>query len=60
MQLGDIRNIPFDSNYFGYVYSWNTIFHMSKKDIKKSIGEMILVLKPGGFCFVNFLSVDSE
>jgi len=60
MQLGDMRLISFDSNYFGHVYSWNTIFHMNKIDIKKAINEMIRVLKPGGLCFVNFLSVDSE
>ena len=60
MQLGDMRSIEFESNHFGYVYSWNTIFHMNKVDIKKAIGEMIRVLKPRGLCFVNFLSVDSE
>ncbi|MFX1312284.1 MAG: class I SAM-dependent methyltransferase [Promethearchaeota archaeon] len=60
MQLGGIRAIPFESNYFGYVYSWNTIFHMKKNDIKKGIDEMIRVLKPGGLCFVNFLSKDSD
>ncbi|MFX1572673.1 MAG: class I SAM-dependent methyltransferase [Promethearchaeota archaeon] len=60
MQLGDMRKIPFESNYFDYIYSWNTIFHMNKKDIKKSIDEMIWVLKPRGFCFVNFLSKDSD
>lgn len=60
MQLGDMRTIPFESNYFGHVYSWNTIFHMNKKDIKKAVDEMIRVLKPEGLCFVNFLSVDSE
>lgn len=60
MQLGDIRSISFESNYFGYVYSWNTIFHMNKIAIKKAVDEMIRVLKPGGLCFVNFLSVDSE
>jgi len=60
MQMGDMRAIPFESNHFAYVYSWNTIFHMNKKDIKKSVDEMIRVLKPGGICFVNFLSTDSE
>ncbi len=60
MQLNDIRSLTFDSNHFGHVYSWNTIFHMNKKDIKKAISEMIRVLKPEGLCFVNFLSVDSE
>jgi ubiquinone/menaquinone biosynthesis C-methylase UbiE len=60
MQIGDMRSISFDSDFFGCVYSWNTIFHMSKKDCKKAIDEMIRVLKPKGLCFVNFLSVDSE
>jgi ubiquinone/menaquinone biosynthesis C-methylase UbiE len=60
MRIGDMRSLPFENNYFGYVYSWNTIFHMNKIDIKKGINEMIRVLKPGGLCFVNFLSVDSE
>jgi SAM-dependent methyltransferase len=60
MQKDDMRSMPFESNHFGYVYSWNTIFHLNKKDIKKAIKEMIRVLKPGGLCFVNFLSVDAE
>ncbi len=60
MQLDDMRAISFETNYFGHVYSWNTIFHMNKQDIKTSLKEMIRVLKPGGLCFVNFLSVDSE
>ena len=60
MQIGDMRSIEFESNYFGYVYSWHTIFHMNKIDIKKAIDEMIRVLKPGGLCFINFLSIDSE
>jgi len=60
MKIGDMRSIPFESDYFGYVYSWNTIFHMNKIDIKKAVAEMIRVLKPGGLCFINFLSIDSE
>jgi SAM-dependent methyltransferase len=60
MQLGDMRSIDFESNFFGFVYSWHTIFHMSKEDCQKAVNEMIRVLKPGGICFVNFLSVDAE
>ena len=60
MQLADMRDIPFESDHFAYVYSWNTIFHMNKKDIKKGVTEMLRVLKPGGLCFVNFLSKDSD
>jgi ubiquinone/menaquinone biosynthesis C-methylase UbiE len=55
---GDMRAIPFIDKSFGYVYSYNAIFFMTKPDIKKSIDEMKRVLKPGGLCFVNFLSVD--
>ncbi len=60
MQMGDMRSIKFESNHFAHVYSWNTIFHMTKIDIKKAVDEMIRVLKPGGLCFVNFLTVESE
>ncbi|MFX1568668.1 MAG: class I SAM-dependent methyltransferase [Promethearchaeota archaeon] len=60
MQFADMREIPFDSNYFAHIYSYNTIFHMVKPDIKKAVGEMIRVLKPGGLCFLNFLSVDAS
>jgi ubiquinone/menaquinone biosynthesis C-methylase UbiE len=60
MQLGDMRDLPFESNYFGCVYSWNTIFHMNKVDIKTALNEMIRVLKYGGLCFVNLFSIDSE
>ncbi len=59
MQMGDMRSIPFNLDYFGHVYSWNTIFHMNKKDIKKAVNEMIRVVKPGGLCFLNFISIDS-
>jgi len=60
MQLEDMRSLSFNFNYFSHVYSWNTIFHMNKIDIKKALNEMIRVLKLEGLCFVNFLSVDSE
>jgi ubiquinone/menaquinone biosynthesis C-methylase UbiE len=56
--LGDIRNLPYDSEMFGFVYSYNTIFHMKKVDVKKSIQEMFRVLKPGGLLYLNLLSID--
>ncbi|WP_273320637.1 class I SAM-dependent methyltransferase [Vallitalea guaymasensis] len=55
---GDIREIPFDDNSISYIYSYNTIFHLNKKDIAKGIREIKRVLKPGGICFVNFLSIN--
>lgn len=58
IQLGDMRSLPFPDDHFSSVYSYNSIFHMRKVDIEKSILEMKRVLKPNGLMFVNFLSVD--
>lgn len=55
---GDMRTLPFEDASFDFIYSYNSIFHMKKVDIAKSISEMKRVLKPGGLMFVNFLSVD--
>jgi len=54
----DMRMIPFADKSFGYAFSYNAIFFMTKPDIKTAIGEMKRILKPGGLCFVNFKSTD--
>jgi len=55
---GDMRYLSFISESFSFVYSFNAIFFMTKKDIEVSIKEIERVLKPSGLCFVNFVSVD--
>jgi SAM-dependent methyltransferase len=55
---GDMREIPFEDESFGCVYSYGAIFHMKKAGICRAIDEIKRVLKPGGLCFVNFLSVN--
>jgi SAM-dependent methyltransferase len=55
---GDMRWIPFAGGAFSFAYSYNAIFFMTKTDIELSMHEIKRVLKPGGICFVNFLSVD--
>lgn len=57
---GDMRKIPFDSNFFDYVYSYNSIFHLSKRDSEIAINEMHRVLKKAGLCYLNFLSIDDK
>jgi len=42
---GDMRNIPFESEYFSFVFSYNSIFHLSKKDTGIAIKEIFRVLK---------------
>lgn len=58
IEFGDMTKLAFESEHFDFVYSYNSIFHMKKKEILIGIQEMKRVLKPSGLLFVNFLSVD--
>ena len=60
IKKGDMRSLPFGNDSFGVVYSYNSVFHMTKQDIGISVQEMIRVLKPGGFCYFNLLSVEDD
>jgi ubiquinone/menaquinone biosynthesis C-methylase UbiE len=55
---GDMRQIPFQEEQFSFVYSYNAIDFMTKPDIAIAMGEITRVLKSGGLCYVNYLSVD--
>jgi len=57
IQQGDMRHLPFSDQSVSFVYSYNSIFHMKKEDVKNTINEMKRVLKPNGLMFVNFLTV---
>lgn len=57
---GDMRELPFADESISFIYSYNSIFHMTKKDIAKSINEIKRVLKPEGISCLNFLSVSDE
>lgn len=54
---GDMRRLPFESESFSFVYSYNSVFHMTKAEVRQSVNEMKRVLAPGGLLFVNFLTV---
>ena len=60
IQKGDMRRLPFADHSFGVVYSYNSIFHMTKADIAASIHEMVRVLKLGGLCYFNLLSAEDD
>ena len=55
---GDMRNIPFESKFFGYVYSYLSMVHLSKNATFIAINEMHRILMSGGLCYLNFLSKD--
>ena len=56
IERGDMRKLNFENEYFSFVYSYNSVFHMTKSDVLKSINEMKRVLKSEGLLFVNFLT----
>ncbi|MFZ5353019.1 MAG: class I SAM-dependent methyltransferase [Bacillota bacterium] len=55
---GDMKSIMLDDQSVSFAYSYNSIFHMPKKEIAEALREIRRVLKPGGYCFVNFVSTD--
>jgi ubiquinone/menaquinone biosynthesis C-methylase UbiE len=57
IQYGDMRNIPFEDESFGFVYSIFSSVHLTKKDTGIAVKEMERVLKKGGLCYITFLSV---
>lgn len=54
----DMRNLKFEDEAFSFVYSYNSIFHMPKSEIKKVVNDIKRVLKKDGLFYVNFLSKD--
>ncbi len=55
---GDMRELKFPDESFSFAYSYNSIFHMSKEEIKHSVNQIFRVLKSGGLTFINLLSID--
>lgn len=60
ISYGDIRKLPFKDGRIPFIYSYGSIFHMAKDDIKKTIEEFERVLKKDGLCFINLLSKEDE
>jgi len=58
IRQGDMRRLDFGNESLGFVYSYNSIFHMRKNEVRQSMEEMKRVLKPGGLLFANFLTVN--
>lgn len=56
IEQGDMRHLKFENESFSFVYSYNSVFHMTKANVSKAINEMKRVLKPQGLLFVNFLT----
>ena len=57
---GDMREIPFDDEFFGFVMSYLSMVHLIKADIAIAINEIHRVLQKGGLCYINFLSSEDK
>ncbi len=56
----DMREIPFEDRYFGFVFSYLSLVHLSKSDIGIAINEIHRVLQKDGLCYINFLSKEDK
>lgn len=57
---GDMRKLPYEDNSISFIYSYNSIFHMSKREISEAISEIRRVLPLGGLTFINFASIHDQ
>ncbi|MGH4123847.1 MAG: class I SAM-dependent methyltransferase [Clostridium sp.] len=53
---GDMKLLPFKDKSISFIYSYNSIFHMSKSEIGIAVKEIYRVLPKGGLAFINFTS----
>lgn len=57
---GDMKKLPFNNEFFSFLFSYNTSVHMRKEDFLLALSEFYRVLKDGGLCYVNFLSEECD
>ncbi len=58
LKEGDMRNLPWKDDSFSFVYTQNSLCHLTKEDARTSIAEMVRVLRPRGYLMVDFMSTD--
>ncbi|WP_061996260.1 class I SAM-dependent methyltransferase [Clostridium sp. ATCC 25772] len=57
---GDIKKLPFNNEFFSFLFSYNTSVHIRKEEFLVALSEFHRVLKNGGLCYVNFLSEECD
>jgi SAM-dependent methyltransferase len=51
--VGDARELPFADDSFDAVFSYSVLQHLAKADVRKAIGEIGRVLRPGGTALIE-------
>ena len=54
----DMRDLPYDDEFFECVFSYNASIHLTKKGTEQAVNEMLRVLKKEGILCMNFLWYD--
>ncbi len=54
--VGLMTELPFKDNSFDYLLAWNVIYHGNREVVRRSMGEIRRVLRPGGFFQGTMLS----
>ena len=52
----DIKSLPFSSGFFGYILSWNVLYHGNLSELKQAVAEVKRVLAFDGFFQGTFIS----
>ncbi len=60
IRKGNMSDIEFENDSFDCAYSYNSIFHMKKEEIKKSVEEMTRVVRKRGLIYLNLLSTEDS
>jgi ubiquinone/menaquinone biosynthesis C-methylase UbiE len=55
---GDMRELQYENNSFSFLYTYNSVFHLTKEDTMMAIDEFKRVVCSQGLIFLNVLSVD--
>ena len=55
-QIGDMIDLPYDSEMFDSIFCYNVISHQDTEGVKKVIGEIGRILKSGGECYLTLQS----
>jgi len=55
-QLGSMTDLPFVTDSFDHVLSWNVIYHGDEAIVRRSLLEIARVLRPGGSLMATMLS----
>ncbi len=61
IRLGENRNIPFESDFFDYLLSWNAVYYMGEhRDFGRNVAEFSRILKFGGYLIMSIPKITHE